>query len=48
VVISPEGRIDLLVFQQALDCGWETTDGAKPCGAGDTQLYSLMEVGDFE
>ena len=38
----------MLVFQQALDCSRETANGAEPRGAGDTQLYSFMEVGDFE
>jgi hypothetical protein len=37
-----------LVFQQALDCCREAPNGAEPCGAGDTQLYGFMKVGDSE
>jgi hypothetical protein len=37
-----------LVFQQALDCSRKAPNGAEACGAGDTQLYRFMKVGDFE
>lgn len=37
-----------MVFQQALDCSREAPNRAEPCGAGDTQVYCFVKVGDFE